>query len=71
MDKKEKFDYWWKIIFFIIICPILAAAGIYTLFFNPFNFLNLIYFLGMGGGAVLSGYAVAVLIKEYKQHSKE
>lgn len=71
MDKKEKFDYWWKIIFFIIVCPILAAAGIYTLFFNPFNWLNVIYFLGMGGGAVFSGYWVVTLIKEYIQNSKK
>ena len=65
MSGKEKFDYWWKIIFLIIFGLIAAFAAVYTIVSYPFSFLTLVYFVGMGGGAVFCVWAVKTLIKEY------
>jgi len=71
LNRKEKFDYWWKIIFFIIFCLISATAAVYTLVAFPFNILNVVYFLGEGLAAAGTGFLAYTLLKEYKQKNIE
>ena len=65
LTKKEKFSYWAKIIFLSVFGLIAAFAAVYTLVAYPFSILTLIYFIGMGGGAVFCVWAVRMLVKEY------
>ena len=67
MSGKEKFDYWWKIIFLAIMCLIGLAAGVYTLVKFPFSLLILLYVVMavvLGG---LSGLGARALFKEYRK----
>ena len=70
MTGKEKFDYWAKIIFFIIFALASGAAAIYTLLTYPFGVLTLLYFFGMGAGCAFSIWAATGLIKEYRKKRK-
>lgn len=65
LTKKEKFGYWFKIIFLALFGLIAAFAAVYTLFGYPLSILTIIYFIGMGAGAVFCGWAVRMLVKEY------
>lgn len=72
LTKKEKREYWVKIIFLSIFGLICAAAGLYTIIALPFSVMVLIYFIGMGVcGTAFCSWASVTLIKEYRNWIKK
>ena len=69
MTAKEKFDFWWTIIFLAVFGLATGAAAIYTLIAFPITVLTIIYALGMGSGSVFSFVMVRRIYKEYKYWS--
>ena len=65
MERKEKFDYLWKIVFLIIFGLLIGVAGIYTIIRFPFTIGTLVYLLFGLSGAVFCGFGAASFIKEY------
>lgn len=65
LSKKEKFEYWVKIIFLAIFGLAFASAAVYTLITYPFGILTIVYCVGTGAGAAFCIWAVISLIKEY------
>lgn len=66
MTKKEKFSYWFKIVYLAIFGTVTAAAAGYTLFAYPFSLAVLIYCLFMFGGSAFCVWAIRMIYKEYK-----
>ena len=65
MTGKEKFSYWWKILFLIIFGIVIGMAAVYTIIALPFNFGTLVYLLFGLAGFALCEWAASKLIREY------
>ena len=71
MTKKEAFKYWFNIIFFGLFGLMATGSIIYTVITVPFNFLIPFGVIICGAGAVMCGWVVVTLAKEYFSRKKK
>ena len=71
MTSKEKFDYWWKIVFLSIFGLAVGAAAVYTILTYPLSIFTILYFAIGGGGCGFSFLAAKKLFNEYKRSKTE